>query len=259
MKKSLFLSLTILLLGFPALYAQEENGGEQLKVHLINGQEYYIHLVEKGNTLYSISRMYSVPIEALQKENPRLTSNLTIGDRLLIPIDEVKRKNLEETIDIDGNFIIHEVQRKNTLYSIAKEYNVEINDIIAANPEVKDGLNRKMKIKIPVAKIKGDTNQTEYILPAEASPYVTHLVEKKETLYSLSKKYEVSIDSITAVNNGLPGGLRVGELINLPFLKDYKDSSILVPSFDSTAVQLQYRLALLLPFYLDMMEHAKDT
>ncbi len=240
-------------------YAQENHESSELKVYNINGKEYYIHVVEKGNTLYSLSRLYSVSIEVLEKENPRVTTSLSIGDRLMIPLSEVKRKNLQETVDIDGNYIIYEVQRKNTLYSIAKEYNVEVNDIIAANPEVKDeGLKRKMKIRIPVAKIKGDTNQLEYITPAASNPYVTHLVKKKETLYSISKAYEVSVDSIVAVNKGLPQGLREGELINLPLLKNYTDSSQFF-RYDSTFIKQKYRISLLLPFYVDKLEKANDT
>lgn len=254
-----FYSIFVFLFCLSTLsYAQETEVAPDLKVHEINGKKYYIHVVEQGNTLYAISRMYAVEVEVLKNENPRLSQSLTIGDRLLIPLKEVKRKNLEETLDVDGNFLIHEVQRKNTLYSIAKEYHVEIRDILAANPDA-ENLKKGMKLKIPVAKIKSTDQDSLYISPAEASPYETHRVEAKETLYSLSKAYEVSIDSILAVNNGLAGGLKVGQLINLPILKTYEDTSQQVPQFDSTALKKEYQIALLLPFYLDLLEEAQDT
>ena len=230
-----------------------------LKVHKINGKEYYIHVVEQGNTLYAISRKYAIPVEKLKAENPRLTLSLTIGDRLLIPLDEVKRRDLNKSPDIDGNFLIHEVQKKNTLYSLAREYNVEINDIISANPEIEDGLKKGMKIKIPVAEIKAEANQEEYIVPAAASPYITHMVQPKETLYSLSKKYDVSLDSLIAVNQGLAGGLKVDQLINIPVLKEYIDTNIRTVAFDSSAIKPTYHVTLMLPFYLKLMEEAKDT
>ncbi|MBD3635723.1 MAG: LysM peptidoglycan-binding domain-containing protein, partial [Crocinitomicaceae bacterium] len=232
----------------------------QFQVHEIKGNEYYIHVVEKGNTLYAISRMYSVPIEVLKEENPRLnTTELTIGDRLLIPVKEVRRKNIEETVDVDGNYIIHEVQRKHTLYSIAKEYNIEIKDIITSNPQVEEGLKKGMRLRIPVAKLKSEKNEAEYVVPAAISPYVTHYVEPKDTLYSLSKEYAVTIDSIKWVNNGLLGGLKVGQLINIPILKVYEDTVSFSYEFDSSAVKSAYRITLMLPFYLDLMEQAEDT
>ncbi|MEQ8908841.1 MAG: LysM peptidoglycan-binding domain-containing protein [Vicingaceae bacterium] len=256
--KRILLSIGFLFCFSLFSFAQEAEVAPDLKVHQIKGNKYYIHVVEKGNTLYSISRMYAVEVEVLKEENPRLTKELTIGDRLLIPLKEVKRKNLEETVDVDGNYLIHEVQRKNTLYSIAKEYNVEISDILAENPDA-EKLKKGMKLKIPVAKIKSTEQDTAYIAPAAASPYVTHRVAPKETLYSLSKLYEVTIDSLMSVNNGLPGGLKVDQLINIPILKTYEDTTIEKAVFDSTAVKTEYRVVLLLPFYLDLLEKAQDT
>jgi LysM repeat protein len=261
MKKLVLFFLFVTTMSY-SLFSQEEKKKEEYTVHTINGREYFIHVVEKGNTLYAISRKYAITVEALKKENPRLSQALVIGDRLLIPLSEVKRKDLDESPEIDGNYLIHEVQKKNTLYSLAKEYHVEINDLIVANPEIEEGLKKGMKIKIPVAQIKSEADEEEYIIPAEASPYVTHRVSPKETLYSLSKKYDVSIDSLKKVNNGLPEGLKSEQLINIPILKKIEEDSTVVlfePQFDSTAVKQSYSVSLLLPFYLDKIEETEDS
>jgi LysM repeat protein len=257
-----FIGIFILLFSLQLLNAQEITRQGELKVHTINGKEYYIHVVEAGNTLYAISRRYAISIEDLKEENPRLTQELTIGDRLLIPLSAVKRKDLEESPEIDGNYIIHEVQKKNTLYSIAKEYQLAITDITAANPMVMEGLKKGMKLRIPVAKIKSEEPEAdEYIEPAAASPYVTHEVQPKETLYSLSRLYNVSIDSLKQVNNGLPGGLQEGTLINIPILRNasVKKDTLMMVEFDSAAVKSSYQVSLLMPLYLDMLEIAEDT
>ena len=237
----------------------QETEKEVLTVHKIGGKEYYIHIVDTGNTLFAISRKYAIPREEILKANPRLTDVLTLGDRLMIPLDKITRRDLDEAPDIDGNFLLHEVQKKNTLYSIAKEYSVEINDIIVANPGVEDGLKKGTKIKIPVAKIKSSNGGEEYVVPAAASPYVTHSVVAKETMYALGKLYNVSEDSIALVNNGLVGGLKVGDLINIPILKNYKRVAIQAiedVEFDSAAVKKSYKVSVLLPFYLDLMEQS---
>lgn len=247
------------ILFFSSLLAFAQEAKEELVVHTIEGKEYYIHVVDSGNTLFAISRKYAIPRDEIKKANPRLTETLTIGDRLLIPLNKITRRDLDEAPEIDGNFLIHEVQKKNTLYSIAQEYNVEINDIILQNPEVENGLQKGMKLKIPVAKIKSDVASEEYVIPASASPYVTHKVEPKETLYSLSKLYNVSIDSIVLVNNGLQGGLKEGELINMPILKSYKKAIMETIHFDSSSLKTRYKVALLLPFYLDMMKQSEEA
>ena len=70
MKNIHLLAIAFLFLNF-SLFAQEKDSSQtvnQFQVHEIKGKEYYIHVVEKGNTLYAISRMYSVPIETLKEE-----------------------------------------------------------------------------------------------------------------------------------------------------------------------------------------------
>ena len=237
MKRLIFL---LFLVGTNVLISQESANTYELTK--IDGKNYYIHIVEKGNTLYAISRKYAVSIDVLKEQNPSVKDGLTIGDRLLIPKKSVERKNIEDSPEIDGNFLIHEVAKKNTLYSIAKEYHVEINDIIAANPRLEEGLKKGMKIKIPIEKIKSERNDSIYIKPASASPYITHTVLAKETMYSLSKLYEVSIDSLMLVNNGLPEGLKEGQLINIPILKVYDLPDENIPLYDSTAVKEDYRV-----------------
>jgi len=260
--KAITVCLIFLFLCLEATAQEEPRERDQFKVHEINGEEYYIHLVDSGNTLYAISRMYAIPLEVIKRENPRLTENLTIGDRLLIPVKKIKRKDLKKSPNIDGNFLIYEVQRKNTLYSISKEYHVEINDIIAVNPEIEEGLKKGMRIKIPIDKISGDKSTRPYEKPAEESRYQTHKVQAKETLYSLSKKYKTTVDSIKIVNNGLPGGLKTGDLIRIPKLKKIHDTTAFSTDsvfFDSTAIKPSYQVVLMLPFYLNQVEEVADT
>jgi hypothetical protein len=69
----------------------------------------------------------------------------------------------------------------------------------------------------------------------------------------------VTIDSIKWVNNDLPGGLKVGQLINIPILRVYEDSVSFSYEFDSSAVKSAYRITLMLPFYLNLMEQAEDS
>ncbi|MAY83736.1 MAG: hypothetical protein CMP59_06330 [Flavobacteriales bacterium] len=258
LKQFLFITTFLcLIVNAQAQEVQSDSLGDPV---MINGESFYLHAIEKGNTLYSISKKYGIAINDLKAANEEIWNGMRIGDTLKIPVKaiEILKEDQEHS---DGNYIIHEVGRKNTLYSIAKEYNVDIQDILAANPDVEEGgLKKGMKLKIPVAKIKSDEpSMDEYVDPTAASPYLTHRVMPKETLYSLSKAYNVSIDSIKAVNNGLPEGLKVDQLINLPILKKYKDTIVGGAKFDSTAFKESYTISLLLPFYLDELDRAMDT
>lgn len=258
MKKYLFL-LLISLVGPYFAHSQAITPDSLPTPATIDGKQYYLHPIVKGNTLYSISKQYGIAINDLKLANQEIWNSMRIGDTLKVPLQAIELLK-EDQEQSDGNFIIHDVRRKNTLYSIAQEYNLEISEILVANPGVEDtGLKKGMKLKIPVAKIKSEPSSSEYVVPHSASPYLTHRVLPKETLYSLSKIYSVSIDSIKSVNNGLPEGLKVNQLINLPILKAYKDTIGDTMPFDSSAIKSEYTVSLLLPFYLDEIEKAKDT
>ncbi len=250
-----------LLLALPNILSAQD-GTPNLEIHKVGGKEYYIHTIEVGNTLYEVSRMYAIPIKELLKANPSAASGYAIGDRIMIPLKEVKRKDFTQSVEVDGNYLIHKVEKKNTLYAISKEYDVDQKDIIAENPQIAtEGLKEGLEIRIPVAKIK-KTEEKQLYQPALENKWMTHAVQPKETVYSLSKQYEVPIDSILSVNNGLVGGLRIGESINIPLLKKpsvvtKEDTQMVITAmFDSAAIKPIYKVALLLPFFLEQNKEA---
>lgn len=254
-----FVLISFFLLVSVGVQSQSNETDSLPKAVEINGESYYLHLIVKGSTLYSISKQYGITVDDLKAANAGNWDGLRLGDTLKVPLKaiEVLKEDQEQS---DGNFLIHEVQKSNTLYSIAKEYDLEIGEILAVNPEVEEkGLKKGMKIKIPIAKLKSEPQLDEYIEPSAASPYQTHRVKPKETLYSLSKIYSVTIDSILKVNDGLQDGLKVNQLVTIPILKEYEDTVSVDIPFDSTAIKTEYVVSLLLPFYLQEMRIAEDT
>lgn len=235
---------------------------DSLEVHQIKGKSYYIHIVEAGNTLYSISKRYNVPLDIIQKENPSIADGLSLGEKIFIP---VKKDAEQEFQSIDGNYFLHKVEKGRTLYSLAKEFNLQQKDIITLNPEIDEiGIKEGQMIKIPVKEIK----QTK---PIDTEPlpnnYKTHLVKAGETLYSLSKTYNVSIDSLKLVNNGLVEGLKDGQTINLPIKQgrvasqNSTPTNLVATTVDTIKQILQpninyakksvYKIALMVSFYIE--------
>jgi len=92
------------------------------------------HVVKRGETLFGISRIYSLKEEDLLEANPELDAgSLQPGQRLSIPDPEYK--DTEPSFNEEG-FIYHKVKRRETLYSIGNYYDVSVNDIRAANSEL---------------------------------------------------------------------------------------------------------------------------
>jgi len=85
LKKSIIYNLLLLAVIFitPELsFAQTDS----LEVHTIKGKEYYIHIVEKGESLYFIHKKYDVPLEVIKKENPSVADGLSIGEKVFVPL-----------------------------------------------------------------------------------------------------------------------------------------------------------------------------
>lgn len=186
-----------------------------LKKNDVKAVEYKQHEVTAKETLYSISRQHKVTIEDLQQANPDiLKEGLKIGQTLNIPNGNGITTS-KPTQTLSGN--VHEVQPKETLFSIARLYNVSVKDLDALNTEaLKDGLKIGMKIAIPNKK-KTISGQARII----NNETVFHVVQPKETKYAISKKYGITIEQLELQNPEIINGLTVGNklAINKSMLK----------------------------------------
>lgn len=175
---------------------------------ILEGKIYYVHIVKEGETLYALSKAYNVSEKVIALENPDVFAGLVAGMALKIPAEPGNIDHPAETEE----YFYHVVQEGETLYSLAKKYNIELAELEKQNPEVRYGelqINQLLKIpklQQPVREEELKDNRNDY-----------HLVKQGETLYSLSVLYQVSIDEIKELNPVLKSGpLKFGEYIRIP-------------------------------------------
>jgi LysM repeat protein len=240
---------------------------------VIDRKVYYIHVVKPGQTLYSISRAYNVSQKDILLENPNVYVGLQAGQALKIPY-------VPETAEIhvvpeqpSGDIILHTVEKGQTLYFLSRTYEVEINDIINLNPGVEiDGLQINQVLRIP----SGQVTIAREGFPDEDDGYIHHKVERGETLYSLSRLYDVPVRVIRRENNRLVWGLKYGEYIRIPRNPEVIDDMAVIKDFevhgepvlpgiyedemvtDAECLQFEYRdfyrpfnVALMLPLFIE--------
>jgi LysM repeat protein len=224
--------LFLLLLAGTSLipcYGQNETGTitrSKNKV-IIAGKIYYIHLVQKGETIYSISKAYNIGQKELLAENPDVAYGLKEGMNLKVPERPLPRADY--LLGDTARYIYHIVSEGQTLYAIARQYDVAVNEIIEQNPEVKySNLQPRQVIKIPKKIRVSVPTQPVVTTVAENPPvietpraadagYVWHKVEKGETLFSLSRRYDLKKEDIIRFNGGDSfAGLRTGDSIRVP-------------------------------------------
>ncbi len=111
-------------------------------------------------------------------------------------------------------FISHQVTEGETLYSIARKYKLKEKDIIKLNPDAKERVYEGLVLILPAT---AATSKETTATPQEDVRFKTHKVKRKETLYSISKKYDVTQDAIKKYNKRLYSEtLRKGDKIRIP-------------------------------------------
>lgn len=237
----LVFALTCLVLP-ESVYAQKDSVEVQRsedKVK-IGGELYYIHIVEKGQTLFSISRAYDVSQKAIAKENPDILVGLRAGQALKIPYNpsEEDRIKFKDT----ANYDYHTVSAGETLYSISRRYGVTVDEIKEDNPGLKEeSLKTDQVIKIPkksrvktITEQPGDTIETHDKEKQRKGDYIYHRIKKDETLFSISKKYNVDIEALKKANKGIrQDDLQLNSVIQIPVKKEQEGiSELFVDMYD---------------------------
>ncbi|MBX7094448.1 MAG: LysM peptidoglycan-binding domain-containing protein [Flavobacteriales bacterium] len=314
------------------------------KKEVIDGKEYYIHTVVKGETIYGISKTYKTTQDAILKANPGSEKGLSIGQQLRIPVASEKtvkdggKDNSKDQSEIDKKFNQYmadgdkamsakdyakalqfyksakdlkpesptafaaykkadealaaqqkeqkngapvatkeyKVEKGETIYGISRKLKISQEKILELNPDAIHGLQEGQILKIPA---EGEGNNEKVIKDNPAKEIVSgdivlleHAVQKGESLYGLSQKYHVSQDSIKLYNNGLPEGIKSGQVLIIPVskiaaekngwkaypdIRKNEETKVEMPR--GNGVKEVYKVGLFLPFYLDknqsMMEN----
>ncbi len=235
----------------------------------IDGEQYFLHAVLQGQTLYSIARAYGVDEETIIEENPDIRDGLRFDQIIRIPLtDEADRRRgptrvaLEEVAPaVDGDYIEHEVQHRETLFGLSQQYGISIEKILFYNPKAREGLKVGQVLQIPL-------NFEEFTDQA----YQIYTVSSGETKYGISREFGLSVEELESLNPEITDGLRAGQQLRIPLQEEipseqpaaaYEGYIFLPPDLKTTHepktdpycfdpdIQEEYNVALLIPLYLE--------
>ena len=175
-------------------------------------QNFIKHKVEQGETVTKIAQKYQVTPANIFKLNPDAQNGLKPETILLIP--KGNGVIIKEVPKNEATSKTHVVSAKETVYGLTKLYNVTEDELEKANPGLKEnGLKIGDELHIPSK--KAIVTPTK-VVASEAKPNKLHTVEPKETLYSISKEYNVSIEDLEKLNPEIKDGLQIGFRIKIP-------------------------------------------
>jgi LysM repeat protein len=212
MKKTIGIVLTAL---FILLNAQVSQAGVQdsIGVEKKDGKRFVLHRLEAKETLYALSRKYGVSVDEIKKANADVNINeLKVGQVLRVPSPEKTT-----SASIGKNSSIHIVIAGETLYSIAKKYNVGVDEMKKLNPTAANGLSIGDELLIPGKPVEETIKRgdTPTVTTPRKSSNTTHTVAGGETFYSISRKYNVSVEDLKSWNPESSAGLKVGQVLKL--------------------------------------------
>ena len=148
------------------------------------------YTVKSGDSLWSISRKLGVTVNELKDANNLSSNLLSIGQNLIIP-GKIPEKVSNEYV----------VQKGDTLYSIARKFNTTVDNLKSLNNITTDSLAIGQILKIP-----GEENITEN----------TYAVKKGDSLYSIARAYNTTVDKLKDINNLTSNNLSIGQILKLP-------------------------------------------
>ena len=169
-----------------------------------------VYVVKKGDSLYSIANKLGVSVEFLKNINGITGNLINVGQKLIIPSDEEVSP---------GDYIVYTVKRNDSLWNIANNYGISVNDIVEYNNLGTTVLQIGQQLLIP--KVNDSKNNTS----------ITYVVKNGDSLWSISKKYNISVNDLKNANNLSSNMLSIGQQLIIPETKDYQ--TYIVKSGDS--------------------------
>ena len=162
-------------------------------------QEEYI--VQKGDTLWNISKKLDTSVDEIKRLNNLNSNLLYIGQVLKVP----------SFMTAEDSNIIYVVKSGDNLYNIAKAYNTTVNDIKSFNNLSSDKLSIGQIIKIP--------ESTSIVTPSEddvINEESVYVVKKGDTLYSIAKMFNTTVDNLKELNSIVTDILTIGTKLIIP-------------------------------------------
>ena len=163
--------------------------------------QYVNYVVKKGDSLYSIANGYGTTIDVIMKDNALTSDNIFVGQNIKIrttskdiEVLECFGKDYVPSIESPSNEV-YIVKKGDSLYSIAKKYNISVSDLLSFNSLSNSILSIGQKLIIP------------------GSSSVVYTVSKGDSLYSIAKKFNTSVDFIKNKNNLKNNTLSIGQVL----------------------------------------------
>jgi len=173
-----------------------KNNWQEMAQAIVNALNKYLGLVDvyytvkSGDNLYSIAQKFNTSVSNLKGVNNLVSNSLSIGQQLLIPEKDIQGKDY------------YVVKSGDNLYSIARKNNTTVSELMKLNDLTSASLSIGQRLRIPETTVSDSNNY--------------YIVKSGDTLYGISKKYNITVNELKELNNISNNLLSIGQKLIIP-------------------------------------------
>lgn len=259
--------ITALLFSIIAFSQQPQDVQRSAITEEVDGKEFYIHMVRPGQPLQAIASAYNVTAEEINRENPGLKGVVNAGNLIRIPkkiTASPAREQPQARTEQEHQFpyaqekqhTTHTVAPQETFFGIARQYNITIAALRAANPTI-EALQPGQVLIIPSSAEAGQEKSSEP-LSSPAKPAAetqtpqaqpkpgdlpeTYTVPAGETLFSISRRFGLTVEELLQLNPELIDGLKAGQTIRLKERDEINQEYKIITEYDTIVSYTYHRV-----------------
>ncbi|WP_378187122.1 LysM peptidoglycan-binding domain-containing protein [Aquimarina sp. W85] len=208
--------------------------GQILAIPITNNQEFKTHVVGEGDTVYNIAKRYGITTAEVFIYNPEARNGINLGE--ILRVGKLPQSNAAgvDTDDPTGkqaildslkvvpepkvvSFKIHKVERKETLYGIARQYNITIDEIKKHNKRLySEEIKKRDKLRIPVYENSATVTKQDDSLIRGVSKTTSYTIQPKDTKFGIARKHGISVSDLEKLNPAMDPDFPIGMQITVP-------------------------------------------
>lgn len=189
--------------------------GQQIRVPVNGGSsfDYVVYTVKVGDTLYSIAKRYKTTVDSIKSLNNLTSDVLSLGQQLKIPTSNVNDNGDTGSGTTYQSYI---VQAGDTLYKIASKYDMTVDELISLN-QLKTTIltiGQVLQVKALASSfipLGSECFGTGYVEPT----YLTYTVKQGDSLYTIARKYNTSVENLKLLNDLSDNLLTIGQVLKI--------------------------------------------
>lgn len=204
------------------LYTYKTKSGidkDKLQERIKSMSDRSVHVVKKGETLSTIARKYHVSVNQLKQWNNMKSDRLSIGQKLVVyssgaPMAQVGN---DKPVERSTTQITHTVKKGETLGKIAQKYKCTVTDLKRWNnlKSTNIQVGQKLKVYPPENQNVSSGNSSNNKPASSSNSTTTYTVKSGDSLWSIAKKFNVTVDHIKKLNNLKNNDIKVGQKLKI--------------------------------------------